>query len=81
MEALECIRTQMQPLGVYQDDLHDLTGCLVCESSEELKETFSWEGPTERGRLNTLKAVQVCAQLQQHHACKTLLCALCRERA
>lgn len=59
--ALQCIRTKMQPLGVCRAELHELTGCLVCENAEELMRAFSWDGPTEKGRNTALKTVQVCS--------------------
>ena len=57
--ALQCIRTKMQPLGVCRAELHELTGCLVCENAAELMSTFSWDGPTAKGRHTALQAVQV----------------------
>ena len=49
-EALTCIRKQLQPLAVWQEQLHRLVSALLCQSEEDLRQhTHGWPGPGERG--------------------------------
>ena len=59
MAALDVMRNKIQPLGVCQESLHTLAGCLICETQNEMKSVVQWDGPNLQGRQSTLRELQV----------------------
>ena len=58
-DALECIRTRMQPLGVYPEALHLLASGLLCKSVEELQAHTRWQGHSTSARQAVLATLRV----------------------
>lgn len=59
LEALECIRKELQPLGVCRGQLHHLTAALMCANLEELRAHVSWSGPSAESRATLLESLHV----------------------
>jgi len=53
------MRNKIQPLGVCQESLHTLAGCLICETQNEMRSVVQWDGPSIQGRQSTLRELQV----------------------
>ena len=59
LAALECIRKELQPLGVCRDRLHHITAALMCGDVDDLQAHLAWSGPSAEGRISVLTTLQV----------------------
>lgn len=57
--ALRCIRQRLQPLRVYQDELHSLTGSVLCGSVDNGEIREVWLGTAGLGKKTVLERLRV----------------------
>lgn len=59
--AVQCLRTELSPLGYDPKRVHRLARCLLCDGREELEAQAEWCGHQSRPRL--LASLQVSTPL------------------
>ncbi|KXJ24795.1 WD repeat-containing protein 26 [Exaiptasia diaphana] len=58
IEALHCLRTELAPLKYNKERLHQLSGLIMCSSTEELYERASWNGKGSVSREKLMDRLQ-----------------------
>mmetsp|Transcript_25332 Transcript_25332/g.35511 ORF Transcript_25332/g.35511 Transcript_25332/m.35511 type:complete len:534 (-) Transcript_25332:49-1650(-) len=75
-EALDCLRHQIAPLKVFQDQVGLLSSYLMCTSAEDLKRKANWDGALGNSRkklLDDLHEYISPSQLLPAHRLQTLV--------
>ena len=58
IEALKCLRSEITPLNHQRNRVHQLSGVIMCSSSEEIRETIDWEGSGMTSRRKLMEKLQ-----------------------
>lgn len=56
--ALQVLRTEMVPLSVNVQKIHDLAGLVICKGAGDLREKAGWNGSGQYGRYSLLLSLQ-----------------------
>ncbi|CAG0883506.1 unnamed protein product [Darwinula stevensoni] len=58
VEALNCLRRELSPLGYNTERLHQLASWLMCGGGEELRQSASWSGRGQHSRSHLMEELQ-----------------------
>ena len=58
IEALQCLRTEITPLNHNRNRVHQLSGLIMCSTSEDVRQMINWEGKGISSRRKLMEKLQ-----------------------